>query len=108
MSDLEHDLGLEPEDLEKKASYQFLANKYTKPQLVEKTIVTFERLSEILDLVAIALPDTTIMSPTERTVYDSARAHKIRRDASSKLQSMVRFYQESKEAAEKEIDNGAS
>lgn len=82
-------------EIEELDSAKLIAAKYTKPELVLKTLASFEKLAEVLRLVAIALPDTAEYSPIENTLYSTAKAKEIRHSATIQLQELVKIYNNS-------------
>lgn len=86
-------------ELEEVESYNELAKKYKKSELIERSLAAFDKLAEILQLVAVALPELEGMSPVQRTLYDSAKAREIRERATKQLQALIKVYNQSIEAA---------
>ena len=103
MSDLEHNL-TEDEIAE---SYKKISAKYTKQELVEKTLQSFEKLGGILHLVALALPVTEGMSAVQRTLHETAKAKEIRAGAVTELQAYVAAYTGSIAEAKEKVDGRA-
>ena len=93
---------------ESKAARAKIAKMYTKDELVQRSLDSFAQVSNILKLVAIALPNTDRMSPVKREMVLSASGRKDANEARAKLWYIVDTYNQSAIQAYDDVNSGNS
>lgn len=94
-----------PEPREDEAYFAQIASKYTKVQLVEKTLAAFQQLSHILQLVQMAVPDTENITPVQRALIQTAKAREAQAKAAAELHSLVLGLGTAEAEAQKEVED---
>ena len=72
-----------------------IAKMYTKDELVQRALDSFNQIAEIMQLVNIAMPNLDDLSAVKREMIKTASAKKMQEDARMRLWYLIASYNKS-------------
>lgn len=63
---------------EETLAFEKIAEGFTKQELVQKALESFQITAHLVDLIRVLSVDTEGLTPIQRTMYDSASARELR------------------------------
>ena len=86
-------------EIDTEESFKEISKKYTKAELVKKTLASFNQVGEILRLVNIAIPEKTGLSSIQLTLLETSKSKQIKQEAIDQLRYLIKLYNKSIEEA---------